>query len=170
MVPVQLVCQLFHTPWRSSKMNTFDQRVGQKWPTVKWSNFWARIRRNLNQGFFRFASCMFLFCFLQGTCFELRCSGRPWHLRTFPRVSTQQSYQETIIDYWSHLNEGEAHVLAIDTTSWTLAQSSIHSHTHTDVSNSVACSLLFLYYENGDVPPFMSDEKLILSQSFTLPT
>jgi len=70
------VCQLSVTPRRFIKINWFDQRVrGQKWLRVKWSYFWARSHRNLNQGFFRFASYMFLYCFLKGTCFELRCSG-----------------------------------------------------------------------------------------------
>jgi hypothetical protein len=70
------VCLLSVTPWRFIKINPLDRRVrGQKWPRAKWSNFWVRSHRNLNQGFFRFASYMFLFCFLKGTCFELRCSS-----------------------------------------------------------------------------------------------
>jgi hypothetical protein len=109
----------------------------RKWPTAESSNFWAQTHWNLNPGPFRFASQKLLFCFLKGTCLELRRVGA-----LPPPSPTQQSHQEAIIDYWSYgLKEGERQVLAINYGSiprsgpCTLAQSSqnasVRSHTHT---------------------------------------
>jgi hypothetical protein len=120
--------QLSQAPSKSTRMNSYGQAPGQKWLRVKW--FLSTNSAELEP---RILQVCFVYVFV---LFSKRNVSRitvywAWHFRAFLRASTQQSYQETIIDYWSHLNEGEPHGLAIDTTSWTLAQSAIRSHTHT---------------------------------------